>query len=135
MIKRVTKRSTAVSCSTARAALVALFVLSSSPLGAGEADVLKVEVTEIPGSGYTFQVTVRHADEGWEHYADRWDLLAPDGGVLATRILHHPHVDEQPFTRSLSGVELPSDVSEVTVRARDSVHGYGGEEIRVKPGR
>jgi len=40
-------------------------------------------------------------------------------------------VNEQPFTRSLSGVEIPADVAEVSVRARDSVHGYGGAEMTV----
>ena len=37
------------------------------------------------GSGrWRFDVTVRHADEGWDHYADKWDVVAPDGTVLAT---------------------------------------------------
>ena len=47
------------------------------------------------------------------------------------RTLLHPHVDEQPFTRSLGGVAIPSDVSRVTVRAGDSVHKYGGHEVLV----
>jgi hypothetical protein len=41
-------------------------------------------------------VTVRHADEGWEHYADCWEVLTLDGEVLATRELAHPHDNEQP---------------------------------------
>jgi hypothetical protein len=50
------------------------------------------------GSGvYRFSVTVRHADEGWDHYADRWEVLTSDGTLLATRTLYHPHVNEQPF--------------------------------------
>ena len=28
-------------------------------------------------------MTVRHADTGWDHYADKWDVVAPDGAVLA----------------------------------------------------
>ena len=43
-------------------------------------------------------VTVQHADTGWDHYADAWEVLAPDGTVLGTRTLLHPHTDEQPFT-------------------------------------
>ena len=35
---------------------------------AGEADVTAVAVRT--GSTYTFNVTVRHADEGWDHYAN-----------------------------------------------------------------
>jgi hypothetical protein len=52
--------------------------------------------------------------------------------VLATRILHHPHVNEQPFTRSLGGVMIPADISAVTVRAHDSVHGYGGKTLTIQ---
>ena len=68
-------------------------------------------------------VTVEHADEGWDHDADAWDVVAPDGTVLGTRTRLHPHETEQPLTRSLSGVAIADDVAEVTIRARDSVHG------------
>lgn len=100
-------------------------------LFAGEADVLKVEVQR-RGSSYNFDVTVAHHDEGWKHYADGWDIVAPDGQIIATRVLYHPHVNEQPFTRSLSGVVIGSGIDSVTVRAHDLVHGYGGREITVK---
>ena len=75
--------------------------------------------------GWTVSVTVSHPDTGWDHYADAWAVFAPDGTELARRVLHHPHVDEQPFTRSQSGVVLPEGVAEVTVRAHDGVHGWG----------
>lgn len=81
---------------------------------------------------YQVSVTVRHADTGWEHYADKWDVLDPDGAILGTRVLLHPHVEEQPFTRSLGGLCIPEGVSEVTIRAHDKVHGYGGREMTVK---
>lgn len=97
---------------------------------AGEADVLKVDINR-EGDSYIFQVTVKHQDEGWSHYADRWEVLGAEDSVLASRVLHHPHVHEQPFTRSLSGVELPANLDEVRIRAHDSVHGYGGQTIRV----
>ncbi len=85
------------------------------------------------GSGvYSFAVTVRHGDTGWQHYADAWQVLGPDGAVLGTRVLAHPHVNEQPFTRSLSGVKIPANISKVRLRARDKVHGFGGAEVEVK---
>ena len=59
-------------------------------------------------------------------------MVAPDGTVLGTRVLVHPHETEQPFIRSLGGVEIPQGVSEVTLRAHDRVHGYGGKEVTVK---
>jgi hypothetical protein len=99
--------------------------------GAGEADVVEVVVSANDRGGYNFAVTVAHGDTGWDHYADRWEILDGDGNILGTRTLHHPHVNEQPFTRSLSAVEIPDHVKEVTVRARDSVHEYGGKVVSV----
>ncbi len=107
-------------------------LLPSASAGAGEADVEKVSVSKDRDGIYSFNVTVRHADTGWNHYANKWDVLGPDGTVLGTRTLFHPHVDEQPFTRSLRGVSVPEGVRKVTVRAHDSVDKYGGKEITVE---
>ncbi len=104
-------------------------LLYSPLLLAGKADVLDVRV-KCDGL-CRFSVTVQHADSGWDHYADAWQVLTTDGRVLATRTLLHPHVDEQPFTRSLGGVEIPADIHTVVLRAHDKVHGYGGVEKRV----
>ena len=106
-------------------------LLISTTTYAGEANVLEVKVRNTGEGTYTFDVTVRHADEGWKHYADKWDVVSPDGSVLGTRILYHPHVSEQPFTRSLSGVKIPKNIGNVTVRGHDSVHGYGGKTVQV----
>jgi hypothetical protein len=107
-----------------------LLVAAAPPAVAGEADVLDVEVTAA-AEGYRFEVTIRHADEGWDHYADRFEVITPEGAILGVRTLHHPHVEQQPFTRALSGVLVPEEWNRVQVRARDSVHGYGGEAVEV----
>ncbi|MGL5008711.1 MAG: hypothetical protein ACRC6I_02415 [Paracoccaceae bacterium] len=83
---------------------------------------------------WTFDVTLRHPDTGWDHYADAWEVLSPDGASLGLRTLTHPHVDEQPFTRSLSGIASPAGVSHVTIRARCLVDGWSGETLRVALG-
>ena len=114
------------------AALIGAGLLSASAVAAGEADVLNVEITHSGDERYRVTVTVRHADEGWDHYADQWRVVAPDGTVLGTRTLHHPHETEQPFTRSLGGVSIPADVDAVTVAARDTIHGRGGETMTVQ---
>jgi hypothetical protein len=98
----------------------------------GEADVERVAITPVGEGTFRFDVTVRHDDTGWDHYADKWEVLAPHGEILGTRTLLHPHENEQPFTRSLTGVAIPQTVSEVTVRAHDSVHEYGGKTATVK---
>ena len=106
-----------------------LWVMSPATIAlAGEADVVGVKASSGKDGTWSFSVTVRHDDEGWDHYADRWDVMSPDGEVLGTRVLYHPHVGEQPFTRSLGGVEIPKGLLEVVVRAHDLVHGYGGKE-------
>ena len=112
---------------------IGLAVLATSPVAlAGEADVVKVAIMSFAKDGtWTFDVTVRHDDTGWDHYADKWEVVGPDGHVLATRVLLHPHENEQPFTRSLDGVVIPPGVNVVTVRAHDKLHCYGGTEVMI----
>ena len=93
------------------------------------ADAPVVEAVTV--SGDVVSVTISHPDTGWDHYADKWDIVGPDGTVYGTRRLLHPHEHEQPFTRSLSGVEIPEGVKKVIVRAHDNVHKYGGAEFTV----
>ncbi len=112
--------------------LTVLFTLSTGLVQAGEADVVGVKAEQAADGTWRFDVTVAHADEGWDHYANKWEVVGPDGTVLATRVLAHPHENEQPFTRSTSGVVIPEGVDEVTIRAGDSVHDLGGKELTVK---
>ncbi|MGB7287969.1 MAG: hypothetical protein WBC71_13660 [Salaquimonas sp.] len=98
---------------------------------AGEADIVDVKA-RASGNAWSFDVTVLHDDTGWDHYADKWDVVGIDGIVYGTRVLAHPHENEQPFTRSISGVEIPDDVMEVRIRAHDNVHEYGSKEMTIK---
>ena len=105
---------------------------------AADADVLNVQATQTGDETWSFSVTVAHPDNGWEDYADGWDVVLPDGTVIKpdpdspfTRLLLHPHDTEQPFTRSQSGIIIPADVTQVTVRAHDLVDGFGGQEVVV----
>ena len=102
---------------------------------AGDADVLDVEAHSTTPGVWSFRVTVQHPDTGWEDYADGWDVVLPDGTVVKpnageafTRTLWHPHVNEQPFTRSQGGIRIPLDVKQVSVRAHDKRDGFGGTE-------
>lgn len=99
---------------------------------AGEADVVEATLTKTGDGVYRLDATVRHADTGWDHYADAFEALTPDGESLGVRTLYHPHVDEQPFTRSLTGLEIPEGIDVIVVRAHDSVDGHGGAEVRVE---
>lgn len=99
---------------------------------AGTADVEAATYTQAADGTYRFDVSVRHADDGWEHYADKWQVIAPDGTVLGERVLLHPHDNEQPFTRSQSGIVIPVEVGAVIIRAHDKKHGWGGAELTVE---
>ena len=99
---------------------------------AGEADVMGAEAARESDGTWRFRVTVAHGDEGWDHYADRWQVETPEGRALGTRVLLHPHENEQPFTRALGGVVIPPEVPAVVIRAHDSVHGDGGASFRVE---
>ena len=109
------------------AGFILVLTAMAMPAYAGEADVVQVKVVISGERTYRFDVTVLHGDTGWDHYADQWEIVAPDGKILGTRKLLHPHVNEQPFTRSLSGVRIPNNIQQVSVRAHDSVHVFGGK--------
>lgn len=122
----------------AAARLIAgLVLLVAGQALAGQADVLAVEIRPAGETGrFDVDVTVRHADSGWDHFANRWEMLGPGGEIIATRRLAHPHVHEQPFRRGLRAVAIPSGFTWVRVRAHDLVHGYGGREVTLSvPGR
>jgi len=102
------------------------------------ADVIYVRAVLLQDGTWTFHVTVTHPDTGWEDYADGWDVVTPDGVVLKinqddpfTRLLLHPHENEQPFTRSQQGIIIPTGTKWIRVRAHDLVAGFGGVEIMV----
>ncbi|SFL48213.1 hypothetical protein [Shimia aestuarii] len=83
-------------------------------------------------TGWTFDVTLSHPDTGWGHYADGWRVESMDGVVLGYRELYHPHVSEQPFTRSLTRVSLPSGTGAVAIRARCNKDGWADATYLLK---
>jgi hypothetical protein len=111
---------------------------SETNMNAADADVTYVRAVLSDSGTWAFHVTVAHPDTGWEDYADGWDVVLPDGTVVKvnesdpfTRLLLHPHENEQPFTRSQSGLVIPDGVTSITVRAHDLVDGFGGQEVIV----
>lgn len=95
-------------------------------------DVLAAEAT-LDGDGtWTFRTTLSSPYDTPQRYADAWRVLDADGNELGVRILTHDHANEQPFTRSLSNVEIPDDVTTVTVEGRDQVNGWGGATVEVE---
>ena len=97
---------------------------------ADQVSVERVELTLQDGR-WRADVTLRHADSGWDHYADAWRLVDGAGNVLADRKLWHPHVDEQPFTRSKSDIKIPDSIRFVYVEAHDKVHGWSPDRVKM----
>lgn len=103
--------------------LAGLSLLVGVSAHAGDVTIVGAELRS-SGSGYSLSATLEHGDTGWDHYADAFEARLDDGTVLETRILLHPHVNEQPFTRSSSTFSIPEGVDSIRVYARDTEHGW-----------
>ena len=117
---------------------IGFFVLLTLWQNRANADVVQVQAVEQADGSWMIAVTVAHPDTGWDDYANGWDVVTPTGEVLKpdpdspfTRLLLHPHENEQPFTRSQSGIVIPDGVTQMRVRAHDLVDGFGGQEVVV----
>ena len=102
------------------------------------ADVVEATATQQKDGAWTFTATISspyESETGWDKYADEFQVRAMGGEVLAMRTLAHPHANEQPFTRSLSGAMMSEDIlasNTVVVAARDSVEGYCGQTFTLQ---
>lgn len=110
----------------APALLLALALSFAAPSAAGSdpATIVAAEA-RATGADWTVSVTLRHGDTGRADYADGWRIVTEEGAVLATRALAHPHVSEQPFTRSLSGLDLPTGTP-LFIESSTNVTGWSG---------
>ena len=110
-----------------------LIIISfSTQSSAGGADVIDASAMRESNGRYTVSATILHKDEGWKHYVNRFEVLTPDGKLIGARYLGHPHVNEQPFTRSATSVNVPEGINEIRIRAHDNVHGFSGKEFTLK---
>jgi hypothetical protein len=90
-----------------------------------EADIKSVSVTGSDGN-YTFSVEIKSDDTGWNQYADGWEILNAQGDLVYQRVLGHPHVNEQPFTRSGGPVNIGKS-DKIYIRAHLKNKGYVGD--------
>jgi hypothetical protein len=97
---------------------------------ATQVEIVKV-MLEPSANRWTFHVTLKHDDTGWDHYADDWRIVDEKGHVLGDRKLWHPHVDEQPFTRTLANVLIPKGTEIVYIEAHDKTHGWSKQRVRI----
>ena len=83
-------------------------LVASGQVYAGSVEIVQAAFYK-QGSQWRVEVTLKHADSGWDHYADAWRVVLPTGKVAGTRTLSHPHINEQPFTRSLV-LNIPENI-------------------------
>lgn len=97
------------------------------------ADQVSIEFAELNRRDNSWNISVRlkHKDTGWDHYANAWQVVDVNNKLLGKRVLFHPHVNEQPFTRSLYSVKLPVDTKIIYIEATDSVHGLSSDRLRI----
>jgi hypothetical protein len=87
-----------------------LIVALGGPVAAGEVKIVIVKFVLTSDVSRDVHTTLQRIDTGWGHYADAWRILNTGGAELARRSLAHPHVAEQPFTRSLGEYPSPRQV-------------------------
>ncbi len=95
-------------------------------------DVIGATAERRDDGSWDFTATLSSPYDTAARYADAWRVVGSDGEVYGTRELAHDHGAEQPFTRSLSGVVIPDDVTEVTIEGRDQTSGWGGATVIVE---
>ena len=101
-----------------KAILFILLTLASFSIYADPPVIINAKAQLKTNQLFDIAVTIRHPDTGWDHYVKEWVIIADGDKQLAKRTLHHPHVNEQPFTRYSRDVLIPKDVTRVTIHAR-----------------
>jgi len=126
LITETFSKNTVIKTTLQAAVAAMLYVLTALYTQAGEVDVINVTIESLGEGKFRINATLDHGDTGWDHYANRWDVLNESGEVIGVRELAHPHVNEMPFTRSVT-ISIAASVKTITVRANDSVHETGGK--------
>lgn len=125
-----------------KASLISLALVS--PVYAGDVVIIAADLKHQGNNIWSLNVTLKHDDTGWDHYADNWRLVDAKGNILGDRVLYHPHVNEQPFTRSLNAIQIPESAMKqgdtLYIDAHDKVHGWTKKRLsldlnQVKNGR
>lgn len=104
----------------------------SDPTPALFPDVIGATARQDGDGTWTISATLSSPYDTPARYADAWRVLGPDGSVYGDRLLTHDHANEQPFTRSQSGIAIPDDVDVVIVEGRDQISGWGGETFELE---
>ena len=86
-------------------ALLAATVAIAAEVDEGETVVAAAR--QVTDGRYRFSVTLRHADTGLDHSADKWDVVAPGGRVLGARGAPSPRGRAAVHSQSFGRTECP----------------------------
>lgn len=125
-------RSAALLAALLAAAIACTGALAAPKGKKGPANVVGVAMSRNLDQTIDLRVTIRSADKGPEHFCDRFEILDPEGRVLHVERIAQPHVNEQPFSVSLTNLRLPEGLERVTFRARMRPDGASGTQRDVK---
>ena len=100
-----------------------LFCLSTITI-AQEVRITSVDIQGKYGQDvYNVRIGIASPDTGCEQYANWWEIVTLEGKLVYRRILSHSHVNEQPFIRGASKVQLDKD-QEYYIRVHMNNTGY-----------
>ncbi|NQZ33366.1 MAG: hypothetical protein HRU06_19020 [Oceanospirillaceae bacterium] len=99
---------------------------------ASEVYIKDVKIAKNAKGLYSFNVTLLHADKSWDHYANVWQIETLSGTLLGKRVLLHPHINEQPFTRSINNIKIPKGVTTVVIRAGCTLDGINSKKYLIR---
>lgn len=109
----------------------ALLLATSKITTANEVKIIQANLIYQNHGQYLINVKLQHQDTGWDHYADEWRIVDAQGNILGSRVLLHPHIDEQPFTRALSNVKLDQNLTTIFIEAHDKKHGWSKQKLKL----
>ncbi len=105
--------------------LSAVFLI---PLLAQKADVIEAKVKKSFGGKYVAYVKIDHKDEGYEHFADRWEIFDQNGKRLTIRIIFSPTTEKETIESYLYGFAVPEGTKKLIFKAHCNKDGWGGKE-------
>ncbi|MFT4622594.1 MAG: hypothetical protein ACI8PZ_001250 [Myxococcota bacterium] len=101
--------------------------LTTTTPASPRADVVAARASGDDGD-LTVYVTVRSDETGCDQYTDWWEVVSPQGALIARRVLGHSHPDDNPFERSEAGVAV-TRATDIVIRAHMSPGGYVGDAL------
>ncbi len=81
-------------------------------------------------NNYTLKVQIQSPDTSCDQRADWWEVITPDGQLLARKSIGTLHQDEQPFSDALSPVSITPDQT-VLIRAHFRGDYFSGADLLV----